>query len=354
MPDPERLPRDNDTSPNPATSLVLRLNYLLVLAFSLLIPVLAFLYLVIAMPGQSFSEELPPLSETAESIRRNLQTHVRQLAGDIGERNFSKPGRLHAAAAYIEEALEAMGYSVGTQAYGDVDPAFTNLVVQIPGADRKSQIVVVGAHYDTVAESPGADDNASGVAGLIEIARLLRDKPLSRTVHLVAFTNEEEPFSHSDLMGSVVYAKRAREKEEAVVGMLSLESLGYYSDKPGSQHYPPPFSWFYPDVASFIAFVGNLKSRDLVRQSIASFRKHAQFPAEGVAPPDSLVEDVRRSDHASFWAQGYSALMVTDTAPFRNPHYHKSSDTPNHVNFDHLTRVVMGLSNVVEDLANSP
>ncbi len=332
---------------------MLRLNYLIIFAFVLILLASAFLYQVIAMPGQSFSGELPPLNETGESVRRNLEAHVRYLAGHIGERNFSTPDRLHGAAAYIEATLESMGYSVETQAYGDVERPFKNLVVRIPGADRKSQILVVGAHYDTVAESPGADDNASGVAGLIEIARLLRDKPLRRTVHLVAFTNEEEPFSYSDLMGSVVYAKRAREQDAAVVGMLSLECLGYYSDEPGSQNYPPPFSWFYPDVASFIAFVGNLKSRELVRRSIASFRRHAQFPSEGVAPPDSLVKDVGRSDHASFWAQGYPALMVTDTAPFRNPHYHKPSDTPAHVNFDYLARVVIGLSNVVEDLANS-
>lgn len=305
------------------------------------------------MPGQSFSEDLPPLNQKANSVRRNLETHVTHLAGEIGERNFSKPDRLDAAAAYIEATLESMGYSVETHPYGEVEPAFTNLEVRIPGTDRRDEVVVVGAHYDTVAASPGADDNASGIAGLIEIARLLRKKSFSRTVHLVAFTNEEEPFSHSDLMGSVVYAKHARENNETIVAMLSLESLGYYSEKPGSQHYPPPFSWFYPDVASFIAFVGNLGSRDLVRRSIASFRIHAQFPSEGIAAPDSLVEDVRRSDHASFWAQGYPALMVTDTAPFRNPHYHKSSDTPEQVNFDHLTRVVIGLSKVIEDLANT-
>ncbi len=330
------------------------MNYLIAFALILLFLASASLYLVIAMPGQSFSGELAPLNETGESVRRNLETYVRHLAGHIGERNVGVPEHLNAAAAYIEETLESVGYAVETQAYGDPGRPFKNLVVRIPGADRKSEIVVVGAHYDTVAKSPGADDNASGVAGLIEIARLLRDKPLSRTVHLVAFTNEEEPFSYSELMGSVVYAKRAREEGAAVVGMLALESLGYYSDKPGSQHYPPPFSWFYPDVAAFIAFVGNLKSRALVRRSIASFRKHAQFPSEGVAAPDSLVKDVRRSDHASFWAQGYPALMVTDTAPFRNPHYHKPSDTPEHVDFDALTRVVVGLSRVVEDLANSP
>ncbi len=330
------------------------MNYLIAFALILLFLASASLYLVIAMPGQSYSGELAPLNETGESVRRNLETHVRHLAGHIGERNVGVPEHLNAAAAYIEETLESVGYGVGTQAFGDVGQPFKNLVGRIPGAGRKSEIVVVGAHYDTVAKSPGADDNASGVAGLIEIARLLRDKPLSRTVHLVAFTNEEEPFSYSELMGSVVYAKRAREEGAAVVGMLALESLGYYSDKPGSQHYPPPFSWFYPDVAAFIAFVGNLKSRALVRRSIASFRKHAQFPSEGVAAPDSLVKDVGRSDHASFWAQGYPALMATDTAPFRNPHYHKPSDIPEHVDFDALTRVVVGLSRVVEDLANSP
>ncbi len=330
------------------------MNYLLVFACFLLVLTLGVLYVVMAMPGRSFDQDLHPLDENAEIVSRNLETHVGHLAGEIGERNFSKPGRLGAAAAYIESTFESMGYPVKAQSFGDGNLAFTNLEVRIPGTDRQDEIVVVGAHYDTVIGSPGADDNASGIAGLIEIARLLRHKSLSRTVHLVAFTNEEQPFTHSDLMGSVVYARRARGNDDVVVGMLSLESLGYYSDEPGSQDYPPPLSWFYPDVASFIAFVGNLRSRHLVRRSIASFRRHARFPSEGIAAPDFLVEDVRRSDHASFWAQGYPALMVTDTAPFRNPHYHKSSDTPDQVNFDHLTRVVIGLSKVVEDLANTP
>ena len=330
------------------------MNYLIVFACLLLVLTLGFLYVVMAMPGRSFAQDLHPLDENAEMVSRNLETHVGHLAGEIGERNFSKPGRLGAAAAYIESTFESMGYPVKAQSFGDGNLAFSNLEVRIPGTDRQDEIVVVGAHYDTVVGSPGADDNASGIAGLIEIARLLRHKSLSRTVHLVAFTNEEQPFTHSDLMGSVVYARRARRNDEVVVGMLSLESLGYYSDEPGSQHYPPPLSWFYPDVASFIAFVGNLRSRHLVRRSIASFRRHAQFPSEGLAAPDSLVEDVRRSDHASFWMQGYPAIMVTDTAPFRNPHYHKSSDTPDQVNFDHFTRVVIGLSRVIEDLANTP
>jgi len=330
------------------------MKYLIVLACFLLLLVLGFLYAVMAMPGRSFSQDLPALDEDAKMVSRNLKTHVSHLAGEIGERNFSKPDRLDAGAAYIDATLQSMGYPVKTQRYGEEDPVFKNLAVRIPGSGRGDEIVVVGAHYDTVPGSPGADDNASGIAALIEIARSLRNMSLSRTVCLVAFTNEEEPFSHSDLMGSVVYARHARDNNEAVVGMLSLESLGYYSEEPGSQKYPPPFSWFYPDKASFIAFVGNLRSRNLVRRSIASFRKHGQFPSEGIAPPDSLFEDARRSDHAAFWAQGYPALMVTDTAPFRNPHYHKPSDTPDQVNFDHLTRVVVGLSKVVEELANTP
>ncbi len=328
--------------------------YLIVILGSLSVLTGGFFYYVMAMPGESHSGPLTPLDNSAAPIRDNLEKHVRSLAAGIGERHFRYPNRLAEAARYIRAAFEAEGYAVESQHFGTDRQTFVNLQVELPGSIRRDEILLLGAHYDTVSGSPGADDNASGVAGLLEIARLLRHATLGRTVRLIAFANEEEPFSHSELMGSVVNAKQARQQNENIVAMYSLESLGYYSTEPGSQHYPPPLSWFYPDVGSFIAFVGNLQSRKLVRRSVASFRTHTNFPSEGIAAPAALIEDVRRSDHASFWDQGYPALMVTDTVPFRNPHYHLASDTPDRLDYDRLTRVVIGLAKVVEDLANAP
>jgi Zn-dependent M28 family amino/carboxypeptidase len=204
---------------------------------------------------------------------------------------------------------------------------------------------VVGAHYDTVPGSPGADDNASGVAVLIELARL------RLPARFVAFANEEMPYFESGEMGSHAYAARARAAGEKISAMLSLEMLGCYRDEPGSQHYPPPLGWFYPDRGDFIGFVGDLGTRALVRRAIGAFRRHARFPAQGVAAP-SVIPGVTWSDHGSFRRQGYPAIMVTDTAFNRYPHYHLPSDTPEKLDYLRMARVTLGLAAVIEELAN--
>jgi len=153
-------------------------------------------------------------------------------------------------------------------------------------------------------------------------------------------------------MGSVRYARRSRERGENIVAMLSLETIGYYSDTPGSQHYPFPLSLFYPSTGNFLAFVSNLKSRSLLHDAIATFRRHARFPSDGVAAP-AAIPGVDWSDHGSFWAAGYPALMVNDTAPYRYPHYHRESDTPDKVDYERLARVVTGLAVVVRTLAGA-
>jgi Zn-dependent M28 family amino/carboxypeptidase len=208
--------------------------------------------------------------------------------------------------------------------------------------------VVVGAHYDTVPGSPGADDNASAVAALIELAGMLRGEPLP--IRFVAFANEEVPYFLGTEMGSFVSARRSRERGEKLRAMLSLEMLGYYRDAPGSQSYPPPLGLFYPDRADFVAFVGDLGARRLVRRSIALFRKHGKMPSEGVAAP-SFVPGVTWSDHWSFRSHGYPAVMVTDTAFNRYPHYHLPSDTPEKLDYERLARVTLGLAEVLRELA---
>ena len=304
------------------------------------------------MPGESHSGVLSPLGADEISLQNRLEQHVAILAGVIGERNVWRHDALEKAAGYIEETLRDMGYPVVAQAYTSRGKVVRNLEVEITGTLLPDEIVLIGAHYDSVQGSPGANDNASGVAALLEIARQLAGKHPARTLRFVAFVNEEAPFFYSQEMGSRVYARRARERGDNIVAMLSLETIGYYVDTKGSQHYPlPVYSLFYPDTGDYIAFIGNLFSRVLVQQSLDSFRRYTAFPSEGIAAP-GWMGGIHWSDHWSFWQEGYPALMVTDTALFRYPHYHAGSDTPDKIDYPRLARVVAGLAQVTADLAN--
>lgn len=311
------------------------------------------LFYIIGMPGDSYSGPLPPLDKEETEIREWLEKHVGTLAGSIGERNLWRYEGLQAAARYIEETFRRAGYKVGLQEFVVEGKVVKNIEIEITGRSLPEEIVVVGAHYDTVPGSPGANDNATGTAGVLELARLLSDRRLARTVRLVAFANEELPFFESDQMGSRVYARRSRERGEKIIAMLSIETIGYYSDEKGSQQYPSPFSLFYPDTANFIGFVANLSSRSLVRQSIASFRRHTAFPSEGVAAPGWMT-GIGWSDHWAFWKEGYKAIMITDTALFRYGAYHGPADTPDKIDYDRTARVVAGIARVVTELAGSP
>jgi len=284
------------------------------------------------------------------SLERQLRRHVGVLAGEIGERNVWRPEALRAAADYIDAELSALGYAVAAQSYTTHGVRCHNLEVVVPGTGSASEIVVAGAHYDTVAGSPGADDNASGVAGLIEIARTLRPLQPQRTMKLVAFVNEEPPFFHFGEMGSKVYAEAARRRGDDIRVMLSLEMLGCYSDARGSQAYPPFLKWFYPDRGNFIAFVSNLRSRRALDETVRAFRTNCDFPAERLASP-AFVPGVAWSDQLSFWRAGYPGLMVTDTAFYRYSHYHQATDTPDKIRYPEMARVVEGLAKAVASLA---
>ena len=314
--------------------------------------ILAGIWFMTGMPGSSWTDSLPPLTDRQQLIHDNLERHVSALAGGIGERNVWRPGSMAATAGYIRTAFEEAGYEVNIQSFPSHGLSVNNLEAVLPGHGAADEIIVVGAHYDSVADSPGADDNASGVAALLELARLLAGTALPRSVRFVAFANEEAPFFYGDEMGSNRYAARAQVQGERIEAMLSLETLGYYTDQPGSQQYPFPFSLFYPDTGNFIGFVGNLSSRALVRRAIGAFRATTSFPSEGVAAPSGM-EGVHWSDHWSFWEAGYDAVMVTDTATFRYPHYHEPEDTPDKIDFVRTARVVKGIERVVRDLATS-
>ncbi len=305
---------------------------------------------MIRMPGHSYTGSLPPLTAQESAVRQRLSHHVWALAGEIGERNLWRYQALESAARYVEATWRDAGYDVTPQVFEVTGKTVKNLAVEIVGTTLPEDILVIGAHYDSVLGSPGANDNASGVAAVLELARLLAGQRLDRTVRFVAFVNEEPPFFRTTNMGSFVYAREARARGERIVGMISLETLGYYTDADRSQHYPFPFGLFYPRVGNFIGFVGNITSRRLLRRSIASFRQRTAFPSEGTAAPGWLM-GIGWSDHWAFWKQGYAAIMVTDTALFRYPAYHAQADTPEKIDYDRTARVVVGLARVVVELA---
>jgi len=302
------------------------------------------------MPGSSFSGQLPPLTADEQFSARMLQKHTVVLAHDIGSRSIWHPDSMSSAVLYLEKVLHDLGYAVHQQRFDSYDVPVVNLEVEIPGNRLSEEIIVIGAHYDSVENSPGANDNGSGVAALLEIARLLTRAQPQRTIRLVFFANEEPPFYYSWDMGSRHYAHRASTRGEKIIAMLSLETIGSYKSEPGSQRYPFPFSLFYPNTADFIAFVGNYQSRKLVRRFIEVFRQQTPLPSEGIAAP-GFITGIGWSDHWSFWKEGYSALMVTDTAFFRSEEYHTPEDTPEKLDFERMARLVTGLTATIRVLA---
>jgi len=285
------------------------------------------LYYMLAMPGRPYRGTLAFTPEE-RALAERLRAHVAALASSERNRDLDRPARYIARefGQFREQAFQSGGRTVRNIETG-------------------KGTVVVGAHYDTVPGSPGADDNASGVAVLIELARM------GVPGRFVAFANEEMPYFQSGEMGSLAYAARAAAAGDKIGAMLSLEMLGYYRDEARSQHYPPPLSWFYPDRADFIAFVGDIGSRTLVRRAIGAFRQSARFPSQGVAAP-AAIPGVTWSDHWSFRQHDTPAIMVTDTAFYRYPHYHLPSDTPEKLDYLRMARVTLGLAAVIKELAN--
>lgn len=302
------------------------------------------------MPGHSHTGPLPPLTADEARLSDRLREHVTVLADKIGERNTLRYRALQQTAAYITDRFRELGLTVHEEPYRVGDKEVVNLAAEVKGTQHPDEVVVIGAHYDTVPGSPGANDNGSGVAALLELARLFADKKPDRTVRFITFVNEEPPYFQTDEMGSRVYARRAKGRGEKIVAMLSLETIGCYSDAPKSQHYPPPFNRFYPETGNFIGFVSDLGSRAMLHRTIATFRATTQFPSEGLAAP-GWIQGIGWSDHWSFWQEGYPAVMVTDTAPFRYHFYHEADDTPEKLDYARMARVVAGIERVVADLS---
>ncbi|HEX8618193.1 MAG TPA: M28 family peptidase [Thermoanaerobaculia bacterium] len=291
-----------------------------------------------------------PLKAADAASVASLRRDVAALCA-IGERSTVIPENLTAAADLVEREFAAAGYKVERQTYDVVRDAtrVDNVIVEVRGTTKPDEIVVIGAHYDCVTGTVGADDNASGVAALLALARQFVNVKPARTLRFVAFANEEPPHFQSQDMGSWQYAKRCRDRRENVVAMVSLETIGYYDDARGSQQYPAPLAALYPDTGNFIAFASNVGSRGLLSRCVKAFRAATNFPAESAAMPEA-IPGIGWSDQWSFWQFGWNAIMVTDTAPFRNPHYHRSSDRPNTLDYERLAHVVEGLAGVVNEL----
>jgi Zn-dependent M28 family amino/carboxypeptidase len=284
---------------------------------------------------------------------RKLHRHVKQLTVEIGSRSVSEYDKIEATKQYILSCLKAFGYAPSLQTYTYNKKQYSNVIVSIKGAKLPDEIVIIGAHYDTVYGTPGADDNASAVATLLEIARALKRFCPDRTLKLIFFTIEEPPVFRSEHMGSYVYAKEARARNENIKSMICLEMLGYYTNEKDGQTFPfPMMSLIYSSTPNFIAVVGNLSSRDLVRKVKNSLRAGSRMPVETLST-FSFVPGVDFSDHRSFWKMGYPAVMITDTAFYRNPNYHTETDTIDTLDFNKMSDVLKGLIQAAKDLTDS-
>jgi hypothetical protein len=287
------------------------------------------------------------------SLASRLHTHVSAIAS--GEHNTATPAALEQAARYIENVLKTEGYAIRRQEYRAGGQKVRNIEVSIANVapkEKPARIFIVGAHYDSAPGAPGANDNGSGTAAVLELARLLKDmRPSQGTeVKFVFFVNEEPPWFQSDEMGSTQHARKLRDEGQHVEGALVLETIGWYSQQRRSQQLPPGFEGRYPDLGNFIAFVGTLESSRLVQDALSAFRAVSDFPAHGLAAP-AYVQGVTLSDHSSYKRHGYPAIMITDTAFMRYPYYHTSEDTPDKLDYDSTARVVQGLARTIVALA---
>ena len=305
-----------------------------------------------AVPGEPHSGELSPLSPQEQALAVALRRHIGRVA--TAEHNLVHDAELENVAVYLEDVLASYGYRPGRQEFAVQGKTVRNIDAVIePGPGHSDpEVIVVGAHYDSIFGSPGANDNATGVAAVLELARLLADlrEKGTKRIRLALFVNEEPPYFKTEAMGSLRYARTLAERRERVIAMYSLETIGYFSSAPGSQKYPFPFGLLYPNRGDFVAIVGTMSSRPLVWRTIRSFRSHTKFPTIGGVAP-GLIPGIDWSDHWAFGRHGFPAAMFTDTALFRYPHYHMASDTPDKVDTEMLARVVKGVERVVRELA---
>ncbi len=308
------------------------------------------------MTGKSVSEPLAEPTQLEREWAARLERDVHMLAGEIGERNMGTPGSMDRTVEWLDQRLIESGLNPAHHEYtligsGHAGETAVNVIGEIPGTSRAEELVVVGAHYDSVPGSPGANDNASAVAVVLALADWFSERPQARTLRFVIFANEEPPFYLSADMGSHAYAADLRDTDEQVTAMMALDGLGFFSTESGSQQFPAPgLGLAYSNRAEFIAFVTRMRNRSVLTDALGAFRSKASIPSEGAALP-SFLPGVGWSDHWSFWQHGYPAFLVTDTLPFRDPHYHSPADTPERLDYERMARVAVGLKAVVQELA---
>lgn len=308
-----------------------------------------------AMLTQPQVKPMPPTTQRADANR--LEMHVRYLSETVYPRSFDQKTRLNDAADYIYQQFQQTEARVIEQSFAVEGEEYRNIIARF-GPDG-GPVIVIGAHYDSFGDAtvnipaepgfspqthtPGADDNASGVAGLLELARMLQQHPPQVGVELVAYTLEEPPFFKTDDMGSVAHARALRASGRPVELMIALEMIGYYDDKPGSQDYPLSLlRHLYPDRGNFIAVIGRMGDWQATRRVKAALLSVDGLPVYSMNAP-TLVEGVDFSDHRSYWPEGIPAVMVTDTAFYRNKQYHLAGDTADKLDYHRMAQVVQGV-----------
>ena len=313
----------------------------------------------VMMPATTRGMQISEPTSDELKVAAQLQKDVQFLATEIGERNLFRPGSMERTVTWLMMRFEETGYHPFIHEYllqgaarNYQDGVSKNVITEIAGYEKNNPMIVIGAHYDSVFGSPGANDNASGIAVLLSLAEYFSDKPQKFTILFVAFANEEPPFFQTSNMGSYAYARHLADRNENIKAMIALDGLGYFSDLKGSQHYPAPgIGLIYPKTANYIGFVTRLKDISLLRKVTAVFRNKATIPSEGAALP-SIVPGTAWSDHWSFWQHGFSGILVTDTLLFRDDAYHTANDTPGRLDYERMARVAIGLRAVLKDLAN--
>jgi len=292
-------------------------------------------------------------SEDLGNIKNDLTSDLSYIQA-LGPRNSTDDksyAQLRKCEAWIKQRWESQGYSVKRHSFSADGREYSNLEIEIQGRSAPSEIIIVSAQYDTLPDSPGANNNGSGMAILFALSHLLRNHTPDRTIRLIEFVNEEDPFFGTEKMGSYQYAKRSSERQENIRVMLSLDALGIYRNEPGSQRLPFPFSLFYPDRGNFLAFIGDFSARGYMLEATRGFKKGSSFPIEaGVVP--KWVEGAGWSDHQSFWKFGYPGIMVTDTGGFRAPSHTTREDTMEKLNFEAMSRITLGMYCAIIDLSH--
>lgn len=276
-----------------------------------------------------------------------LKTDVSFLTSITPPRSYDNSESMNTAAAYIESQFSETGCNPLRQTFTANDTEYTNVICSF-GTENK-RVLVIGAHYDVAGSFPGADDNASGVAGLLELARLIhvQNPALEVRVDLVAYANEEPPYFRTEGMGSMIHAKSLKDAGEWVDLMISLEMIGYFTDEPNSQKYPTVLLRpFYPSTGNFIGVIGGLANWNSVRKVKTNLIKYSTLPVYSINAP-SAIPGIDFSDHASYWKHGFDAVMISDTSFYRNPNYHKASDTANTLDYNRMGDVVNGVYGLI-------